>query len=556
MRDILPIALSQIPPDLLLINAQIVNVFTGEIEKGNIAIYKEWIAGVGDYNLGKEVMDLEGKFLAPGFINGHIHIESSHLHPGQFARAVVPRGTTTVISDLHEIANVLGIKGIRYFINWSRRLPLDFFFMVPSCVPATLEESCGAHIGIKEVKRALRWPGVLGLGEMMNFPGVLAGDEEVMGKIAPAPLIDGHAPGLGGKTLNAYIAMGITSDHETTTLGEGREKLRRGMYLMIREGSSEKNLDALLPVVDEQTYRRCLFVVDDRTPVDLLQDGDMDAIVRKAIKSGLSPIKAIQLATINPAQYFGLKRLGAIAPGYIANLIAFSDLSSPQVEMVWYHGRLVAQHVTPLFPPPKVRQRELIPTIKVKPLAIESLLIPAEIKPFAIIEVIPGQILTKKCYEEPKVSQGLVIPDVDRDILKLVVVERHRATGNIGLGLVKGFGLKNGALASSIAHDSHNIIAVGTTDSDIFIAIQEIIRLQGGLVVAGQGKILGSLPLPIAGLLSPLPIEEVAQRHSELERLATELGCSLPSPFATLSFLALPVIPQLRLTDRGLVEVG
>lgn len=557
MKEIISVALGKAPADLLLKNAQIINVFTAEIEKGNVAIYKQWIAGIGDYEEGKEIIDLKGKFLAPGFINGHIHLESTHLHPAQFARAIVPRGTTAVVSDLHEIANVLGLKGIRFFLNWAKYLPLDFFFMVPSCVPATPEESAGAKVSPDEIRTALRWKGVLGLGEMMNYPGVLAGDEEVMRKIAEAKgkLIDGHSPKLKGKELNAYIAEGIYSDHETTSFEEGREKLRRGMYLMIREGSSEKNLEALLPLVDENTYRRCFFVSDDRTPIDLLRDGDIDAIVRKAISLGLPPIRAIQMATINPAEYFGLKKIGAIAPGYFANLIVFSDLSSPQVEMVFYQGQLVAKDSKAIFPIPQRRER-FIPTVKVKPFSVDNLIIPAERKPSVIIEVIPGQILTKKKVTEVKVVEGKVVPDIEMDILKLVVVERHRASGNIGLGLVKGFGLREGALASSIAHDSHNIIAVGTNDMDLFIAIQEVIKIQGGLVIANQGKVLASLPLPIAGLLSPLPAEEVAERFERLEEIVRSLGCHLPSPFATLSFLALPVIPEIRLTDRGLIEIS
>lgn len=557
MKEVILVALGKALPDLLLKDAQIINVFTAEIETGNVAIYKQWIAGIGDYEEGKEIIDLKGKFLAPGFINGHIHLESTHLHPAQFARVVVPRGTTTVVSDLHEIANVLGLKGIKFFLNWARLLPLDFFFMVPSCVPATPEENTGARIGAPEVGTALKWKGVLGLGEMMNFPGVLAGDEEVMKKITSAKgkIVDGHCPKLKDKELNAYISAGIYSDHETTSFEEGEGKLKRGMYLMIREGSSEKNLEALLPLVNENTYRRCFFVSDDRTPIDLLRDGDMDAIVRKAISLGLPPIRAIQMATINPAEYFGLKGIGAIAPGYFANLIVFSDLFSPQVELVFYKGCLVAKEGRALFPLPQRKER-FIPTVKVKPFSLEDLIIPGEKKPFAIIEVIPAQILTRKIVEEVKVVEGKIVPDVERDILKLVVVERHRASGNIGLGLVKGFGLKEGALASSIAHDSHNIIAVGVDDADLFLAIQEVIRLQGGLVIASQGKVLASLPLPIAGLLSPLPVEEVVRMFESLEEIAKRLGCHLPSPFASLSFLALPVIPEIRLTDRGLIEIG
>ena len=514
---------------------------------------------MGDYRQAKQVLDLGGKYLAPGLINGHTHLESSMLDVGQYARAVVPRGTLAVVTDLHEIANVCGREGIRYVLNCARRLPLELFLMAPSCVPATTHlETSGANLEVEDIRQVLRWKECIGLGEVMNFPGVIGGAEAVVSKInlARGKVVDGHAPGVTGKNLNAYVAAGIYSDHESVSLDEAREKLRQGMYVMIREGSSEKNLDALLPLVTDKTYKRCLFVVDDRSCVDLLRDGDIDAVVRKAIRRGLDPVRAIQMATINTAERFRLDRLGAVAPGYIANLIVIDDLSSLQVDMVFYRGRLVAEEGKPLFTAYRSSGKGLTNTVSIKPFAVEALRLSASGESGLVIEIVPGQIITRKRVERVKVIDGVIVPDVSRDILKLVVVERHKATGNIGLGLVKGFGLKRGALASSIAHDSHNIVAVGTSDEDIFTAIKEIERLRGGLVIAAGGKVLASLALPIAGLLSDEPLEVVVDELEKLVKLAKDLGTTLPSPFATLSFLALPVIPELRLTDLGLVDVN
>jgi len=557
-EHLIPVARGNQAADLILSNAKIVNVLTGDIEAGNVAIYGGRIAGIGDYTQAKQIIDLQGKYLAPGLIDGHVHLESSMLDVGQYARAVVPHGTLAIVTDLHEIANVSGLEGIRYILTAARRLPLDLFLMAPSCVPATNLETSGAVIGPKEIRHLLRLKQCIGLGEVMNYPGVLNNDDIVLENInlAHGKVVDGHAPGLNGKDLNAYIGAGVLSDHESVLLKEARDKLQRGMHIMIREGSSEKNLDTLLPLVTDKTYQRCFFVVDDRNCADLLSDGDMDAVVRKAIRRGLDPIRAIQLATINTAEYFRLNGLGAIAPGYLANLIALNDLTSFSADMVYYHGSLVAQQGKPLFPANKSFNRNLRNTVKLKPFNEKSLSLRASGESEPVIEVIPGQIVTRKITERIIPVNGKLQPDIERDILKLVVMERHKATGNIGIGLVKGFGLRRGALASSVAHDSHNIIAVGTNDSDIYIAIKEIERQQGGLSVLADGKVLASLALPIAGLLSDQPLEEVTARLGELEHLARDLGCSLPSPFATLSFLALPVIPELRLTDLGLVDVN
>ncbi len=552
------VARGESPADLVLANARVVNVFTGEVEAGDVAIYDGRIAGVGDYRQAKQVVDLAGRYLAPGLINGHTHIESSMLDIGQYARAVVPRGTLAVVTDLHELANVSGLDGIRHVLDGVRRLPLELFLMAPSCVPATSLETSGASIGAESLRQIFRWRGVIGLGEMMNFPGVVGSDSSVLDKISLAgdSLVDGHAPGLSGKELNAYIAAGIYSDHESVSFEEAREKLGRGMHIMIREGSSEKNLETLLPLVTDKTHQRCFFVVDDRSPADLLRDGDIDAVVRRAISLGLEPVRAIQLATINTARYFGLKRLGAIAPGYLADLIVVSDLIGLKIDMVFHHGKLVAEQGRPLFKVAKTGGKPLTGTVNIKPFSIDALRLSAGGSTMPVIEVVLGQIVTRKRVEEVRVEDGFVVPDASRDILKLAVVERHNATGNIGLGLVKGFGLKRGALVSSVAHDSHNIIAVGTSDRDIITGIREIERLGGGLAVVAEGKVLGSLPLPVAGLLSDEPLEAVVAGLERLEALAAELGSRLPSPFATLSFLALPVIPELRLTDLGLVDVN
>ena len=565
LAELISVARGKKPADLLLKNARIINTFVGEIEQGNVAIYGDRIAGVGDYDKAKEIIDLQASYLAPGLINGHTHIESSMLHPAHYAQAVVPHGTLAVVTDLHEIANVCGIAGIKFVMDWAQKLPLDMLFMVPSCVPATTLETSGAQISAEEIKKLLAYPNVIGMGEMMNFPGVVNGIEEVLDKIVASKdrVIDGHAPGLGGKDLNAYMAAGIFSDHESTTLEEGKEKLQKGMWLMIREGSSEKNLDALLPLVTDNTYKRCLFVVDDRSCFDLLHDGDIDAVVRKAISRGLEPVRAIQMATINTAEYFRLHDRGGIAPGYKADLITITDLSQLEIDMVFYKGKLVARQGKSLFAMPQLKADSYQLTansVCLKPLTMESLSLRAQRsnlskENYPVIEIVPGQIVTKKRVEKVKVENGTIVPDLEKDILKLVVVERHKASGNVGLGLVKGFGLKKGALASSVAHDSHNIVVVGTNDLDILRAIEEIDKLQGGLVVCANGEVLASLPLPIAGLLSSEPLEMVVAQLEKVEKAAASLGNLPPAPFSILSFLALPVVPELRLTDLGLVDV-
>ena len=558
LNRLISVARGESPADLILANARIINTFNGEIETGNVALCGGKVAGVGDYKKARKVIDLGGKCLAPGLINGHTHLESSMLDVGQYARAVVPHGTSAIVTDLHEIANVCGLDGIKYVLDCARRLPFDLFLMAPSCVPATHLETSGAIISPEDIRRILRFKECIGLGEVMNYPGVLFGDAGMLSKIESArgKVIDGHAPGLSGKDLNAYIGAGIYSDHESVTLAEAEEKLRRGMHVMIREGSTEKNLEALLPLVTDKTYRSCLFVVDDRHGVDILRDGDIDAVVRKAIRLGLDPVRAIQLATINTAGYFRLAGLGAVAPGYFANLVVLDDLVDFKVNMVFYRGKLVAQEGKPLFDLPVPGGNRLTDTVNIKPFTKDALKLRASGESRPVIEVIPGQIITRRKLQKVRAVGGFILSDTGQDILKAVVVERHKATGNIGIGLVTGFGLKKGALASSTAHDSHNVVAVGTDDEDIFTAIKEVERLKGGLVAAVGGKVLDSLATPIAGLLSGEPLERVVAGLERLEQAAKDLGATLPAPFAALSFLALPVIPELRLTDLGLVDVN
>ena len=554
---LISVARGDTPADIIFKNARIVNVFTGQIEKGSAAVAEGMIAGIGNYQSAEEIIDLNDRFLVPGFIDGHVHLESSMLSPAQYVRAVVPRGTSAIVTDLHEIANVSGINGMKYVVDSIRSQPMDIFLMIPSCVPATHLETSGASLDTETLRQVTAWDEYTGIGEVMNYPGVIGADPGVLDKIAISrgKAIDGHAPGVSGKALNAYIAAGIYSDHESVTLEEAREKLRLGMVVMIREGSSEKNLETLLPLVNDNTYKRCIFVVDDRSCVDLLNDGDIDAMVRKAISIGLDPVRAIQMATINTAEYFRLVGHGAIAPGYYANLIVLEDLDSLLVSDVYYQGKKVASGGKTLFEDIKINGGVLTSAMHIKPYNIDSFRMKASEETASIIEIVPGQIVTSHKTAPIKIKDGYVVPDIENDILKAAVVERHHATGNIGLGLVKGFGLRKGALASSVAHDSHNIVAVGTSDEDIFTAVKEIERLGGGLTAVADGKVLESLALPIAGLLSDQPLETVVDRMTKVEKTAFSLGTKLPSPFSTLSFIALPVIPELRLTDMGLVDV-
>lgn len=562
MNNLIAVARGLEPADLLLTNLRLVNVLSGEIYLTNIAVAGEWIAGVDqDYRAGKEVVDLEGLFLVPGLINGHFHLESSFLTPAEYARFALAHGTTTIILDPHEIANVLGVAGIEALLDISENLPLDYFFLVPSCVPASRWENSGAIIQAKDIVKILKDKRILGLGEMMNFPGVLEKDSEVMQKITltqkKGKVIDGHAPLLTKKDLNAYIAAGIDSDHECTKKEEAEEKLRLGMWIMIREGTVAKNLKELLPLLNFYNSRRCLFVLDDWQPPDLLKKGEMDCLLRQAVSLGLDPITALQMATINPAQRFRLIDRGAIVPGKRADFVAFSDLRHFQAKITIKGGKVVAREgkAYPLFS--SSLDLKLLQTIKVKPFTNDPFSIRLNSEKAWIIGLIPNQIITeKRCLPVKKNEQGLVVSDPEKDILKVAVIERHKASGNVGLGLVQGFGLKRGALASSLAHDSHNIIVIGAHDGDMLLAVAEIQKQQGGLIVVDQGEVKASLSLPFAGLISLAKAEDVATQLEQLNQAAQRLGCSLKNPFLVLSFLTLTVIPELKITDKGLFDVS
>ncbi len=556
LRDFISAARGRKPADLALKGGSIVNVFSGEIYKTEVAVHNGRIAGLGEYE-GREVIDVASKIIIPGLIDSHVHLESSMLTPAEFAMAAIVHGCTTVIADPHEIANVLGKKGIRYMLRASEGLPVDFYFMLPSCVPATGLETSGASLSAADLKPFLSHKRVLGLAEMMNYPGVLSADRAVLGKLKAFghTVIDGHAPGLSGKDLAAYVGSGITSDHECATADEALEKIRLGMTVYIREGSSARNLEAILPAVTKAGSRFFTFSTDDLEPDDLMQGG-INLIIRKAVRLGLDPVSAVRMATINPALHFGMKRKGALAPGYDADMVVIDDLENFNVEMVFRQGRLVSRNGKLLRPVRAAHHREAKGSVRMRPLSVKDMELRARSGMARVIELIPGQIETRHSIMEVALRDGLVVSDTERDILKLIVIERHRASGNVGLGLVKGFGLKSGALGSTVAHDSHNLIVVGADDKDILRAAGEIRRMQGGLVVVNKGKTPARLPLPIAGLMSDKNAGFVAGRLRELEAAARSLGAGLAHPFGVLSFLALPVIPELKLTDRGLVDVN
>ncbi len=543
--------------DLLLKNVRLVNVFSSEIQETSVGIHAGRYVGPGEYRARKS-MDLEGRYLAPGFLDAHCHIESSMLHPKEFARAVLPHGTTGVVADPHEIANVLGLEGIRYMVEAAQGIPFRFHYVLPSCVPASPLETSGAHLGAEDLALMCHEPWAVGLGEVMNFLGVIQGDPALLEKIRrfQGRPMDGHAPGLGGKELNAYIACGIRSDHECTSLKEALEKLRRGMWIMIRQGSTAKNLKDLLPLVHGATARRCMLVTDDRTPEDLLNEGHLDSLLAQAMEEGLDPVTAIQMVTLNPARCFGLEGLGAVAPGFLADGVILSSLKPPKVEMVIVGGKVVYRRGGAVRGLGGAAGSLSPGSFRVEGLCMNRIRVPAREGRIRVMELVPGQILTRQRWMRPRVEEGLVVSDPDRDLLKAVVVERHRGTGNVGIGFVRGFGLKRGALASSVAHDSHNIVSVGVSDREILKAVNEVVRMRGGLVVVDGGLVKARLPLPVAGLMSTWRVERVTHRHEALRRAAQDLGCPLKDPFMALSFLALPVIPDLKLTDRGLVDVG
>ncbi|MBQ5518940.1 MAG: adenine deaminase [Clostridiales bacterium] len=553
-------ARGDLAPDLVLKNARIVNVFTKEIESGDVAIKDGYIVGIGEFD-GEEEIDIGGRIICPGLIDGHIHIESSMISPSEFAGAVAPHGTTAVIADPHEIANVAGEEGIRYMLEASAGLPVDIFFMLPSCVPATPLDESGAELSADELEPFYKEERVAGLAELMNSFGTVRADEEIIRKIQGAnsygKRIDGHAPFLTGKDLNAYITAGVRSDHECSSAEEAIEKLKLGQFIMIREGTAARNLEALLPLFDDKYCDRCMLVTDDKHGSDLIDNGHIDYIIRKAIRAGKDPLNAIKMATLNAAMYFGLKDRGAIAPGYIADIIVLSDLEDFTVEKVFKNGRLTVdggKNVRAIKSPSidKEKYPRVFNSFNLREIKPSDLEIRDEGTKKRVIKVIPGQILTEELIVESSSKQA----EPDKDIIKLAVIERHKGTGHTGVGFVSGYGLKKGAIASSVAHDSHNLIVAGCTDDDMALAANTVRENGGGLAVVCDGKVLSSLPLPIGGLMCEMNVNEVEDILRVMKEQARQLGVNEGiDPFMTLAFTALPVIPKLRLLTQGVVDV-
>ena len=542
--------------DLVIKNAKVVNVLSEEIHEADVAIADGVIAGIGKDYHGEKEIDIKGAYLSPSFIDGHVHIESSMLLPREFAKAVVPAGTTTLIIDPHEISNVLGLQGISFMREAIQGLPIDVFMMLPSCVPATPFETSGFDLNSYDLSLLIDKPWVLGIAEMMNFPGVLNLDSNVMAKLklaqAKGKRIDGHAPCLSDKDLCAYIAAGVASDHECTTPDEAIEKLRKGMYLMIREGSAAKDLRALLPVLKEKNTRKCIFVTDDRHPEDLLEH--INSMVRIAVEAGVPAIKAIQMASLNTAEYFNIPNLGAIAPGYKADFVVLPDLKSFKPDLVFKKGKLVAEKGKLITDITKNEIPAVRGSVNVKWIKYEDFKIEARGNTVRAIEVIPHQLITKSVESKIKVVDGFAESNLETDTLKICVIERHRAGGNIGKGFVKGFNLKSGAMASTVAHDSHNMIVIGTNDKDMYTAAVELIKSQGGKIVVNNGEILAHLPLPVAGLISDADFDTVIKKSMQLNAAAKSIGCEIDDPFMAMGFLSLPVIPELKITDKGVFD--
>ena len=557
MRNIqqkLAIARGEQPAELLFKNAQLVNVLSGEIHKANVAVEDGRVIGFGDYKA-KKTVDLKGAYLAPSLIDGHFHVESSMLTAPEFVRAVAPHGTGAMVIDPHEYANVLGLDGIRYILESTKNLAVDFFIMLPSCVPATHLETAGAKLTADDLKLMISDERVAGVAELMNFPGVFLGAKSELAKIeaGKGKAIDGHAPGLRGKNLNAYALAGVRSDHESVGVAEAREKLRLGMHILLREGSTERNLEHLIPLINMHNSQNCSFATDDKLAGDLVNEGHIDHCVRKSIKLGLPPITALQIATINTARHYRLHNLGAIAPRFWADFVVFDSLKNFRARQVYKRGILVAENGNFLGKSPaKITLPRSTMNLRYSP---KNFVVKANgSKKIKVIEIVPQQIITRTVIVSPKIKNGEIIADTSRDILKMVVVERHRATGNVGVGFVRGFKLKNGAIGSTVAHDAHNVVVAGTNDADILFAVRELERLQGGQIAVANGKVRAELPLPIAGLVTDQPLPKAMRLIDDLNATAHALGCDLAAPFMTLSFLSLSPIPSLKLTDQGLID--
>ena len=561
MSNIINVARGLEKADLVIKNANIVNVLSEEIHKGDIAICDGVIAGIGENYSGEKEIDINGAYVTPSFIDGHVHLESTMMLPKEFVKTVLPAGTTTVIIDPHEISNVLGLHGISFMHEAVKDLPMNVYTMLPSCVPATPFETSGFDLNSYDLSLLIDKPWVLGIAEMMNFPGVLNHDKNVMAKLELAKSrgkrIDGHAPYLSGKDLCGYIASGVKSDHECTTPEEAIEKLRLGVYVMIREGTAAKDLDALIPVLKTSNTRKCIFVTDDRHPADLKEH--INGMVRRVVEAGVDPIKAVQVASLNTAEYFGLKDLGAIAPGYKADLLVLPDLKTFKPDIVLKDGQVVAQDGKLAVEIPENDAIATRNSVNVRWITMDDFKIQTEgdgVKKVRALEVIPHQLITKSVMSDVQVVDGNAVSNVETDTLKICVIERHRATGNIGKGFVKGFNLKCGAIASTVAHDSHNMIVIGTNDFDMYTAAVALIKCQGGKVVVKDGEIISQLPLPIAGLMSDKEFDFVVEKCDELNKAAHSIGCKLEDPFMTMGFLSLPVIPELKITDKGVFDTN
>jgi adenine deaminase len=557
LKALIEAARGAVKPDIVLKEGNVVNVFTGGINIIDVAIHSGMIVGLGDYN-GKVNIDAKNKFVIPGLIDGHIHIESTLLTPSEFARAVLPCGTTAVVADPHEIANVMGAEGIQYMLDASENLPVDIYYMAPSCVPSMHYETSGANLNAAALKKFINHPRILGLGEVMNYPGVINCDDGVLDKLAAfsSKMIDGHAPLVTGKDLNAYAVTGISSDHECSMMKEARAQVSAGMHLMIREGTQAKNMRDLIGFVTPFNNPRCSLVTDDLHPHDLLRVGHLNHLIDLATELGLDPVTAIKMASFNTAQHFGLNHLGAIAPGYQADIAILSSIKPVRVEKVIKQGAIAYDDGKFISGLPKPKTSKGLSRMNVASFTAGSFRVEDAGKKIRVIGIIPEQVLTRSLVMDPHVRGGLVVSDVKSDILKVAVIERHRASGNIGIGFVHGLGLEAGAIASSVAHDSHNIIAAGTSDADIYAAAKAVEKMKGGLAAVRDGKVLASLALPVAGLMSDKPLKEVAASWEKLRGIAKDLGSLHREPFMELSFLALPVIPELKLTDRGLFDVA
>ena len=547
--------------DMVLKNARVVNVFTHEVIDGSIAVDQGKIVGTGAYT-GRNEIDLGGLYVVPGLIDSHVHIESSLVSPEQFSRIVVPRGTTTVIADPHEIANVCGLDGIRYMMDAARNVPLDIYFMVPSCVPAAQFENAGAILDAAAIDSIMDNPAVLGLGEMMDYPAVVNAEESTLAKLETAlsrhKPVDGHGPMLEGKHLTAYAAAGVQTDHECSTLEEMRDRLRLGMRVLIREGSAAKNLEDLVKGVDSNNARHCSFCTDDKQPEEIFSDGHIDYNIRLAVDSGMDPLTAIQMATINAAEGYGLKGKGAIAPGYDADLVIVNNLRAFDIKAVYKMGVKVAEERKPLFPAKRPDCSKVCNTVKLPPLTPSSFALKLNSDLVHVIHIHPNTLITEKAVRKVCVNkEGYFEPEHKLDIRKIAVIERHRETGNIGLGLVEGYGIRNGAVGLSIAHDSHNLVIIGDNDGDMKLAAEELGLIGGGIVLVKNDRILDTLPLPIAGLMSSETADTVNENLKRLNRLAYDELSINPNidPIIMLSFLTLPVIPELKITDRGLFDV-